>query len=153
MSQLALRSNGDKSHQAFNQREALLLMVQNKALLTHRDLIQVGRVCRLLLCSEVRSGVGKEGRTDWHPRVFPNAHLDGVTSLGELAAVTVELRTHLVQDSQAEGGDRGRKAAGQGLPLPRVGHRAAVRAHPTGLQTVLVMPSCCPPRRPPHPAG
>lgn len=70
-----MRSNGDESHRALIRDTALLLMVQNKALLTHTDLIQVGpwglcvRAAPLLLRSGL--GVGKEGRTDWNACVSP----------------------------------------------------------------------------------
>lgn len=80
-----MRSNGDESHRALIRDTALLLMVQNKALLTHTDLIQVGpwrAMCAgCSSASEVWFG-GREGGKDRLERMcLPTAHLGaGVTS-------------------------------------------------------------------------
>lgn len=79
-----MRSDGDKSHQTLIRDEALLLIVQNKALLTHTDLIQVGPCGAMCVgcssASEVRSGGWEGGKDRLEPTCLPTTHLDaGVT--------------------------------------------------------------------------
>ena len=93
-----MRSQGDESHRALVTDAALLLMVQNKALLTHTDLTQVGPcggyVCGLLLCfcGPFWGSGRREGQTG--TRVSPPPTLVPGDLLGELAPITVELHTH-----------------------------------------------------------
>ena len=143
-----MRSQGDESHRALVTDAALLLMVQNKALLTHTDLIQVGPCGAMCAgcssASAVRSG-GQEGGKDRLERVSP--HRPPWCRGTSWVSWPPSPWSCTLTRSRIPRGWRGRSGEAEGCgvggcSLPRVGHRPAVRAHPrpSGCDTHCQLP-------------